>query len=178
MAKMFSHLFLFILGLSLFLKGSPVLAQEKTAQSSAIMISSQEIKDTRGERLREFFQSYQSPLAPYADFIVKTADDYSLDWKLVPAIAGVESTFGKFIPYNSFNAYGWNNGDFYFENWQEGIEVVSKNLKENYIDKWGAKTVGEIGAIYAPPSPFWAGRVAYFMGEIEAFEPSSLQFTL
>lgn len=167
----------FFLLLNLSLKGSVVFAEEKIAEASADISSEEKIKDKRGEKLKRFLESYHSPLAPCSFFIVKTADRYSLDWKLVPAISGLESSFGKRIPHNSYNAYGWANGRYYFKDWQDGIEIVSKTLKESYVDK-GARTVEQIGPIYAE-SPIWSQRVVYFMEEIENFDPpSSLQFTL
>lgn len=176
--KVVKFLSVFFLFLSLSLKREVVFAEEKIAGNSAMISSPKKAEDNRGERLKKYLQSYNSPLAPYSFFIVKTADRYSLDWKLIPAISGLESSFGKRIPYNSFNAYGWDSGRYYFEDWQDGIEIVSKALRENYIDKWGAETVEQIGPIYAE-SPTWSQRVAYFIREIEDFNPpTSLQFTL
>lgn len=124
--------------------------------------------DKRIRQLTHFFRSHNSPLEGYAADFVTLADKYEIDWKLVPAITGVESTFGKFIPQNSYNAYGWANGNFYFESWPHSIEIVNKTLKEKYIDK-GASTVEKIAPIYAPPSKTWAGKVRYFMDKIENF---------
>lgn len=177
MTKKFFQLMFFLSFIFAFSsQGKVALAEEKMAESSAVISSQKMSEDKRAEKLNQFLRSYHSPLAPYSDFIVKTADRYSLDWKLVPAISGVESSFGQHIPFNSFNAYGWNNGNYYFQDWQDGIKTVSLALRENYIDR-GAKTVEQIGPIYAE-SPTWSQRVAYFMEKIEAFNPSSLQFSL
>ena len=176
--KLVKFFLIISLFLTLFSREGVILAEEKvSATSAAISSSEQVIKDNRGKRLKKYLQSHNSPLAPYSKFIIETADQYSLDWKLVPAISGLESSFGKHIPVNSFNAYGWNGGRYYFEDWQDGIATVSKALKENYLDKWDAKTVEQIGPIYAE-SPTWSQRVAYFMNEIDNFQSSFLQFTL
>lgn len=123
--------------------------------------------DERAGRLRIYLASHNSPLTEYARVFVAKADKYDLDWKLVASIAGVESTFGKKIPVNSYNAYGWNGGKYYFKNWEDGIDTVSKTLREKYADKWGADTVYEIAPYYAPPSTTWADKVVYFMNQIE-----------
>jgi len=176
--KLVAFLVTFFLFTAFFSKENFVLAEEKIAGTSAAISSPKKAEDCRGKKLKKYLESYNSPLAPYSYFFVKTADRYFLDWKLVPAISGLESSFGKQIPYNSYNAYGWDSGRYYFKDWQDGIEIVSKTLRENYINKWGAKTVEQIGPIYAE-SPTWSQRVAYFIKEIENFEsPSSLQFTL
>ena len=96
------------------------------------------------------------------DFI-KTADEYNLDWKLVAAISGVESTFGKEIPNDSYNAWGWGvYGDnvIRFKSWTDGIETVSQGLRQRYMDQWGGKDIYQIGAMYAS-SPAWAGMLSF-----------------
>ena len=144
----------------------PVKLAAQEAGSSAIPVDRVVAVDERADRLKTYLASHNSPLTEYAGVFVAKADEYNLDWKLVASIAGVESTFGKKIPSNSYNAYGWNGGRFYFKNWEDGIETVSKTLGTKYVAR-GADTVWEIGPIYAPPSTTWAGKVAYFMNQIE-----------
>lgn len=51
--------------------------------------------DARGEIIRQYLDSYNSPLTPYAGLIVKTADKYQLDFRLTTAIAQQESNLCK-----------------------------------------------------------------------------------
>ncbi len=122
--------------------------------------------DYRVENLRNFLEKYNSPLALYAQDFVTYADINGLDYRLVPSISGVESTFGKFIPTNSFNAYGWANGDYNFTSWEDSIAHVSETLKSAYIDK-GAPTIAKIAKSYAPPSVTWGNGVKFFVGKID-----------
>jgi hypothetical protein len=124
-------------------------------------------KDKRVEALERVFENYNSPLAPYAEAYVKSADKYGVDWRLLPSIAGLESSFGKRMIPGTYNAYGWGSGTIYFTSWEDGIDKINSKLKSNYMDKWGAQTVWEIGPIYAE-SPTWAVRVNSFMEKIEA----------
>lgn len=130
--------------------------------------------DFRVERLERFFGRYNSPLTPYAHDFVELADKYYLDYRLVPAISGVESTFGKRIPYKSYNAYGWANGTFIFQSWEHSIEVVSKTLREKYYDR-GATDINKIARRYAPPSSTWGRNVKFFMDKID---PTPVEFDL
>lgn len=130
------------------------------------------INDQRVNKLEIFFIKHNSPLARYATNFVSEADNNNIDWRLVPAITGVESTFGKRIPKNSFNAYGWANGDFYFSSWEESIQIVSSTLNEKYYQK-GAININKIARRYAPPSSNWAWKVKYFMNEID---PTPIEF--
>lgn len=156
----------------------PVMGVEKHAQQSAILsasVSSQsvEVVDTRVEKLEAYLASHKSPLEKHAETFIKKADEYGLpDWRLVPSIAGVESTFGKHIPYASYNAWGWANGAFAFKDWDHAIDVVTKALKQKYVDR-GLATPEQMSPVYAPPSKTWASKVRFFMGKIEEFEMQS-----
>lgn len=122
--------------------------------------------DYRVENLRKFFEKYNSPLATYAEEFVISADENNLDYRLIPAITGVESTFGKNIPNNSYNAYGWANGKYKFTSWEESIAHVSETIKSKYIDR-GADSIHKIGKVYAPPSKTWAQNVSTFVSKID-----------
>ena len=129
--------------------------------------------DYRVNVLEHYLSGHNSPLTDYAGLFINKADEYGLDWRLIPAISGVESTFGKNIPSSSYNAYGWANGRYRFESWEDSIEVVSKTLKEKYVDK-GADTLPKIAKRYAS-STTWEGNVRFFMSEIDSIP---LPFTI
>ena len=169
----------FSLVISITLFGSSAnttLADTFVAQESAQIkkVTEGEEFDYRVIILRKYLESHNSPLTDSAEHFVAFADKYQLDWRMVAAISGVESTFGKRIPKNSYNAYGWANGDYYFESWEDSIEVVSKTLREKYYNR-GATTINLIARRYAPPSSSWAWKVTYFM---EKIDPVPLPFTI
>ena len=146
-------------------------SDERVAALSAVLKNDKSLnqKDLRVDKLTLFLNLQGSPLAEYAQDFVEAADFYQLDWRLLAAITGVESTFGKQIPVGSFNAYGWNNGVWRFKSWPDSIEYVSRALKEKYFNR-GLDTVAKIAPIYAPPSSTWAGKMTFFMKEMEALE--------
>ncbi|MDP3955314.1 MAG: hypothetical protein Q8Q15_03040 [bacterium] len=160
-----------VLSSFVFAKETSSYSTQKVAYSSGQRVFT--LNDMRVEKLTAFFNKYNSPLTPYAPEFIKAADFYNVDWKLVPAITGVESTFGKRIPYKSYNAYGWNNGVYKFESWEQSIWHVTKILRERYMNR-GATSVQTISRIYAPPSSTWAGKVNFFMGKIEKTSPPTL----
>jgi hypothetical protein len=132
--------------------------------------------DSRSDRLRAYLASHDSPLTSYAHIFVSEADEHGLDWRLVAAIAGTESTFGKHIPAGSYNCWGWGiptgaQWGVAFNNFENGIKTVSEGLEKNYVQK-GAVTIEQIGYIYAA-SPAWAGHVRFFVEEIENFTPAN-----
>ncbi|OGH11440.1 MAG: hypothetical protein A3B38_01280 [Candidatus Levybacteria bacterium RIFCSPLOWO2_01_FULL_36_13] len=149
-------------------------AQEKASASSAKIVSDTEtnaVFDSRVQILRSYLESRNSPLAENAEDFVFYADKYNLDWKLVAAIAGVESSFGLAIPNNSYNAWGWGvYGDnvIRFASWKEGIGTISQGLREKYMNRWGAKNIYEIGRIYAS-SQAWPNSVQIHLNSIQKF---------
>ena len=156
-------------------------AQEKASASSAEIQTVFNQPDnqylSRVKTLKAYLEAKDSPMAGNAEDFVKEAYKYDLDWRFVAAIAGLESSFGKAIPYNSYNAWGWGvYGDnvIRFGSWKEGIATISQGLREKYMDKWGKENVYEIGSVYAA-SPTWAVRVERFMGNIQAFALSDTQ---
>lgn len=165
MVKKSIALVAFLLAMSV----SSVYASEHTSQTSAKLRlhKSKELgtSDMRVLALQNVFRKYNSPLVSYSRHYVHYADLNGIDWKLLPAISGIESTFGRHHIAGTHNVYGWGGGYIYFENWEKGIEHISKALKENYINR-GADTIYKIGPIYAPPSQTWAWKVSYFASEI------------
>lgn len=126
--------------------------------------------DARGQILKNYLSTYNSPLLPFANYIVDRADAYGIDFRLITAIAQQESNLCKVIPNNSFNCWGWgihSKGTLGFTSFTEGIDVVSKGLKTEYIDK-GYVTPEQIMSKYTPLSNgSWAYGVNKFLLEME-----------
>lgn len=154
----------------------PIHAQEIEAGSAAQLAFTIATEDTRVAHLESYLSSFNSPLAKDAKHIVAEADRLGLDWKLIPAIAGVESTFCRQIPSGSYNCWGWGipsgaQSGIAFQSYARGVTTVSEGLKFRYINR-GAVTIEQIGRIYAA-SPVWSYKVRYFLTQIESFRPSS-----
>lgn len=126
--------------------------------------------DARGEIVKQYLQSYNSPLTPYSDYIVQEADLYSLDFRLTTAIAQQESNLCKAIPPDSFNCWGWgihSKGTLGFSSFEQGIDEVSKGLRQEYLDK-GYNSVEDIMSKYTPLSNgSWAVGVNTFMSDMQ-----------
>ncbi len=78
------------------------------ASSSATLVASPSatFSDTRIKKVYDYLVSKNSPLADYAELIVKEADKNDISWTLVVAISGKESSFGTVIKPDSHNAWG------------------------------------------------------------------------
>lgn len=156
----------------------PAVAAAIEADGAATLASHRASPDKRINQLRTFLLSHGSPLATSAEQFVTEADRFGLDWRLVAAIAGVESSFGRFIPTGSYNGWGWGvfsgaSDGVHFTDWNAAITQVSQGLRRNYVDR-GSVTVEQIGRIYAT-SPVWAFKVRYFTDKIDKFVPQKPQ---
>lgn len=174
-----TKIFILIAALMVFAAITPekVHANAVSADHSAILAGTQMTapvymeKDTRAQILKSYLEQYNSPLAANADTFVKEADANNLDWKMVAAISGVESTYGEAIPPYSYNAWGfgvYGTNVRRFTSWDDGITVVSEALRHDYIDGRGETTVYQIGSSYAA-SPTWAARVQQNMNSIDEY---------
>jgi hypothetical protein len=126
-------------------------------------------QDGRVEKIRQFLQRYNSPLEPYAQDIVEAADEYGLDYRLIPAIAMQESNLCLKIPAGSYNCWGfgiYGNTVHRFSDYKEGIYTVTKTLATKYKNR-GLVTPEEIMTMWTPSSNgSWAHSVNHFMGEL------------
>ena len=128
--------------------------------------------NARAKILEDFFRGYKSELANFANQFVEVADQYQLDYKLMPAIAMQESNGGRRMPKDSYNPFGfgiYGSKILHFDSFDEAIETVGQTLRENYLDQ-GLETPYEIMTRYTPQSEAkgspWAIGVISFMEEL------------
>lgn len=126
--------------------------------------------DAREEILRQYLVKWKSPLEPFTRDLVEVSEKYSLDFRLLVAIAQQESNLCKKIPQDTHNCWGWgihSKGTLGFASYKEAMEAVAKGLREEYLDK-GYTTPDEIMSKYTPSSPgSWAFGVNMFLGQME-----------
>jgi len=162
-------------GRSMIAAASPLVAileqGEPSSGTSATLKSKIIAGDARPILIKNYLDSYHSPLAPFGDVIYETSQRYGLDYRLLVAIAQQESNLCKKIPEGSYNCWGWgihSRGTLMFSSFPEAIEEVARGLKENYIDM-GYVTPEQIMKKYTPLSNgSWAAGVNQFMEEIES----------
>ncbi len=133
------------------------------------------VSDARIIALKKYLEYRGSPIAPYAELIVKEADKNDLDWRILVAISGVESNFCLLTPYQSYNCWGWRGGpggDFSkFGSWKNALIYMSKRFRTGYGKNPNPYA---IEATYCPPCGAtgvhaWAQGVTRFRNEIQHF---------
>jgi hypothetical protein len=174
--------FVFVLGLILLLnsyslKSSTYSYNYRQTVAYAALPSEQNVitgnvieqHNAKAEKVRQFLARYNSPLEPYAVDVVNAADEFGLDYRLIPAIAMQESTLCKKIPIGSNNCwvFGIYGGKVTrFSDYREGIYTVTKALATRYKAR-GLVTPEQIMTMYTPSSNgSWANNVNSFMAQL------------
>jgi hypothetical protein len=92
-------------------------------------------EDPRLERLQSFFAKLECPIQGLEEDFLDAADQNNLDWRLLPALAVIESSGGK--SYRNNNIFGWDSCRTEFPSVRTGIHVVASRLAHSrlYRDK-------------------------------------------
>jgi hypothetical protein len=86
----------------------------------------------------------------------------NVDPRLIVALSGAESTFGRNITWGSFNAWNWgwntsNRANSPFTSWAAGIKTVTAGLSRNYLDRGLTNTTSLYLGTYCQGSGCSAG---------------------
>ena len=105
------------------------------------VLSSYQKGDMRFIALRKFLEDNNSPLSPYADVLINSADEAGMDYRLLVGISAVESNLCKVptqrldssLPTNNCWGYGKNGSRFLeFNSFIESIQVVTRGIAKGY----------------------------------------------
>ncbi len=131
-------------------------------------------------KMRVVLTKYNSPMIGLEDTMIRTAEKYGLDWTLLAAIAGTESSFAKRMPYQCNNPYGWGiygSNKLCFASLKDSIEGVASGLAKKY----NISSIESIARTYNTVSTDgWIKHTKYFMNKIKTAEipVSALPITL
>lgn len=114
--------------------------------------------DPRLSRLKAFLQAHRSPLYAQAHHFLGAADLYGLDWRLLPAIAVLETGAGRTARNNNF--FGWASGERLFPSAPYAIHWVAWRLARSPL--YRGRTLDAVLRTYNP-HPNYARRVAALM---------------
>lgn len=118
-------------------------------------------------QLQRFLEQKDSPMSSYAREIIAASSHHRVDPRLVVAIAGVESDFGRVC--RGHNAWGWNNGRTRWRSWPEAISTYVRLISERYPN-W--RNVKSMARSYNPNTPqAWGSKVSSLMSLIDSTVP-------
>ncbi len=136
--------------------------------------------DLRAVQMHAVLLKYDSPMIGLENVLIETAEKYGLDWTLLAAIAGTESSFARRMPYECINPYGWGiygDNKLCFESLADSIEGVASGLSAKY----NISTLESIARTYNTVSTgSWISHTSFFMKKIKTAQipVSSLPITL
>lgn len=122
-------------------------------------------EDHRLNVLQKFFGKADCPAGKYSAHFIEAADDYDLDWRLLPSISYVESTGGKMARHNNF--FGWDSGRAKFSSPVAAIHAVGYRLAHSRL--YRGKDLDSLLATYNPNAEY-AGKVKSVMRRISPSE--------
>lgn len=138
----------------------------------------------RAAKIDEFYRVRGNlPLMGHGIDMVRAADKYNVDWRLVAAFAYNESTAGlhECKPKNgiqTYNAFGYGGCTKTFTSYAHAIDTVTRNIAgeipatSRYYDN---KSVEQIIDAYNPPriNPKYKTLVLWTMNKIGSMEPTA-----
>lgn len=118
-------------------------------------------------KMRLVLEKYNSPMVEYVPELIEAAKSRGLDWTLMAAIAGTESSFGKRMPHECINPYGWGiygDNKLCFASFVAAAEAVAEGL----ATKYNTTSLETIARTYNKVSTQgWISHTRFFMNKIK-----------
>lgn len=119
-------------------------------------------EDKRCQAMEGFFRRYNGSLVNLSGSFLRAAGQNGLDWRLLPALAIVETGGGKIGGRN--NIFGWNSGRTRFPSVDAGISHVAGRLANSPV--YAGRTARGILAKYNPARSKYVAKVVAYMQEL------------
>lgn len=152
-----------------------VLNQNNAIETSVITTQEEEIRKEHAKDIDDFLTARNSPLAGYGRKFVDEAEKNDIDWRLLVAISGRESTFGLNACKRATNSFlGYGSCKMNFKSADDAIERVSASLGGNNpstAHHYDGKTTKEILRKYNSVIPNYPQEVIRIMKMINSTDP-------
>ncbi len=151
-----------------------VLNQNTVTEAPVITTSEADSLKDRADKVDALLAHYNSPLEGYGEKFVKEADKNNIDWRLLAAISGQESTFGRHACKKATNSFlGYGSCKINFKSADEAIERVSASLggnDDNTDQHYAGKNTVQILRKYNSVIPNYPKQVIKIMKMIDDSE--------
>jgi hypothetical protein len=142
-----------------------------TGENSVIKTQEEVILEEKAEKIDALLALYKSPLEGHGMKFVTEAEKHDIDWRLLVAISGRESTFGKHSCKRVTNSFlGYGSCRINFESTDDAIEKVSASLGGNNVKTahhYDGKTTLQILRKYNSVIPNYPKEVVRIMKMID-----------
>ena len=122
--------------------------------------------DNRIATLSYFMQRHGFAQPYYVNNYIQSADNYEIDWRLLPAITLIESSGCRFYPRITNNCWGYGSSDGlkHWDSIPEGIDFVNQQLANNRFYK--DKDLYHKITTYNSVNPKYYGEIKNLMDEM------------
>jgi hypothetical protein len=160
---------------------SKVLAISSQSNTEEIQASTQEqiTMRLRADKIDAYFRDRNMPLEGYGMKMVQVAEENNIDWRLLPAISVIETTGGKNIcksKEGANNPFGYGSCKIAFDNINESIEIVGRNLGGNNprtASYYKNKDLDGVLKSYNSVIPTYNKKIRSVMDRIENYDISN-----
>ena len=145
-----------------------ILKEKEKAREAELQREKEEeerLKQEELQRQKEEEERQRIASLPIEEKIRLACERYSVDYRIVLAIARLETGWFKssaFLNRNNPGGLSRNEVPMSFSTQEEGVEAFVSNLKHNYFDQ-GLDSPSKIGTKYCPVNPQWASMVERLM---------------
>ena len=149
-------------------------------KSKADIMDSPVFADPRAAKIDAYFAQWDLPLSGHGKGMIEAADKYGIDWRLLPALAMLETTGGKNLcgDGTNLNAFGYGSCKIHFGTFEASFEAVAKTLSgncERTAHLYKRKSIEGILEVYNPPNtpgmtPGYHKKALNVMSAIESME--------
>ena len=156
-----------------------VISQNIIEKSSVITTQEESIRNEKAAKVDALLASYKSPLEGYGMKFVTEAEKNGIDYRLLVAIAGRETTFAR--PTSMCknakaqnNPFGWGSCKIGFSSIDDAIEQLSAHLggnNDNTDHLYADKTTAQILRKYNSVVKNYPAEVMQIMKLIDKDEP-------
>jgi hypothetical protein len=117
-------------------------------------------------KVENLLARYNSPMKGLGKLLVSRTEECGGDYRIVVAIAGNESGFGR-IPYKKYNPFGYLDGVQY-ANWEDAINVIACKISERFIKPCSGDLTCIIRTYGGPDTDKekWIRNIRWFMNQL------------
>lgn len=138
---------------------------KKAAQDKINFLKEEEIK-YKVYLIEVLLERYNSPMKGLGRLIYDRTTECGGDYKVVVAIAGNESGFGR-VSYKLYNPFGYLDGVQY-DSFEHAVDVISCKIAERFLAPCNNDltcVINKYGG-HDTDKPKWIRNISYFMGLI------------
>lgn len=145
----------------------PEIKQEiETKRFQKISEIEEKVLEEKAAKIEALFARYNSPMTGLGRLIINRATECGGDYKIVVAIAGNESGFGR-VPYKLYNPFGYLDGVQY-ANWEDAVNQISCKIAKGFLKPCNNDLTCIIRTYGGDDTdkPKWISNITYFMSQL------------